>query len=73
MDKLHTCVVCNIKNDQVVDSLCDCCEPLFMIQISKLSKTLPADTPLQELFAKATTEAIRIYQHNASVTHSNTM
>jgi hypothetical protein len=58
----ETCSVCDkqAKYPHIVDGLCTNCEMLWDNQLARLSKELPQETSLRELFAKATEAARQI-------------
>ena len=57
-----SCAICEKVSPDICDGLCDNCESLWLNQISRLSKELPPETSIPELFNKATIAAKEIKQ-----------
>ena len=53
------CDICKNTTDKLFDGLCETCELTWDSELSKISKIMPQNTPLKELF-EATTLATKI-------------
>lgn len=64
MEHCEACNICSENRNDVVDSLCTDCEPMWLDSITILSNRLVPDTPIGELFKQA--EAMTKERFNAS-------
>jgi hypothetical protein len=65
------CGICEIKTDEVIDGICEKCEPLWLDGISKISTESSGNTPLKYLFEQAIIEAKKKYNLSHPKSHNN--
>lgn len=46
----YICKICNKSKSDIIDGICDVCEPMWLDRVERYSRAMPSDTPLQDIF-----------------------
>ena len=55
----HVCGICESPKEafEIIDGVCESCEPVFLAEISRISRTAPPSMPISQLFSLAAEQA----------------